>query len=71
NHYIIIVADGRQEMSKGLTLEELAKLFEYYECETAYNLDGGASSIMILENEIISSPSGGTERKSTDIIFFQ
>ena len=71
NHYKVIVADGRQENSKGLSLTEFAKLFEYYECETAYNLDGGGTSIMILQNEIISSPSGGSERNCTDIIYFR
>lgn len=71
NHYIIIVVDGRQENSKGLTLIEFAELFAYYECETAYNLDGGGTSVMIFNDEIISSPSGETERNCTDIIYFK
>jgi len=68
-HYIIIVVDGRQESSRGLTLNEFAMLFEERGCKTAYNLDGGGSSIMFFENEMISSPSGGEERKTSDIIY--
>ena len=68
-HYIIIVADGRQESSRGLTLDEFARLFESYGCETAYNLDGGGTSVMFFENEMISSPSGGEERRTSDVIY--
>ena len=35
------------------------------------NLDGGGTSIMIFENEIISSPSGDSERSVSDIIYFR
>ncbi len=69
--YIIIVADGRQEASRGLTLSEFAALFEEYGCETAYNLDGGGASVMIFEDEIISSPSGGAERPISDVIYIR
>ena len=70
NHYIIIVADGRQENSIGLTLVEFAELFESYGSMSAYNLDGGSSSVMIFNDEIISSPSGIDERLCSDIIYF-
>lgn len=71
NHYIFIVADGRQETSKGFTLAEFAQLFKEYKCETAYNLDGGGTSIMIFKDEIISSPSGGKERAISDVIYIR
>ncbi len=70
--YMIIVADGRQESSKGMTLTEFAALFEDYGCQTAYNLDGGGTSIMMFEGgDIISSPSGGSERETSDIIYIK
>jgi exopolysaccharide biosynthesis protein len=68
-HYIFIVVDGRQENSRGYTLAEFAGLFEEYGCQTAYNLDGGGTSVLLFENEIISSPSGGEERATSDIIY--
>ncbi len=69
--YIIIVVDGRQESSKGMTLADFAALFEGYGCKTAYNLDGGGTSLMMLKGDIISSPSGGEERATSDIIFIK
>ena len=68
-HYVVIVTDGRQESSRGLTLSEFAKLFEDRGCITAYNLDGGGTSVMFFENEMISSPSGAEERSISDIIY--
>ena len=68
-HYVFIVVDGRQESSRGLTLDEFAKIFEDLGCKTAYNLDGGGTSIMLFKGEIISSPSGTEERSVSDVIY--
>ena len=47
----LVVADGRQpERSMGLTLVELACLFESLDCWDALNLDGGGSSTMVVQN---------------------
>ena len=46
-HYCFVVVDGRQDgYSRGLKIEELAKLFADLGCKAAYNLDGGASAGM-------------------------
>lgn len=74
-HFIFIVVDGRQENTHGMTLKDFAKVFEDYGCETAYNLDGGASSTMMFMGEHINIPSGnlavaaGEERAASDILF--
>lgn len=70
-HYAVIVADGRQEgYSIGMTLPELQDVFISLGAQTAINLDGGGSAEMWFNGEIINRPSGGTERKITDIICF-
>jgi hypothetical protein len=58
---ILIVADGRQDHSRGMTLYELARLFVELGAHMALNLDGGGSSAMYLaaEGGIVNSPSGG------------
>ena len=61
-----MVVDGRGE-SDGLTLTELSKLFESLGCRAAYNLDGGNSSIMVWQGEVINAPSGGG-RESSDAL---
>ena len=70
-HYAVIVADGRQDgYSIGMTLPELQDLFLSLGAKTAINLDGGGSTEMWFNGQIINQPSGGTERKITDIICF-
>lgn len=70
-HYAIIVADGRQSgYSRGMTLPELQQLFIRCGAQTAMNLDGGGSTEMWFEGEIINRPSGGVERELSDILFF-
>ena len=65
-HYCMIVVDGRGE-SAGITLPELSQLFYDLGCTAAYNLDGGNSSIMVWNDEIINNPSGGG-RESSDAL---
>ncbi len=71
-HYVIIVSDGRTSTNKGLTLYQLAKLFESYNCSLAYNLDGGGSSTLWFNGNIINNPTSGNssgERKVSDIVY--
>ncbi|MBR6029282.1 MAG: phosphodiester glycosidase family protein [Clostridia bacterium] len=65
-HYCMVVVDGRGE-SAGITLPDLSQLFHDLGCAAAYNLDGGNSSIMVWQNEIINEPSGGG-RESSDAL---
>ncbi len=65
-HYCMVVVDGRGE-SAGITLPELSKLFYSLGCTAAYNLDGGNSSVMVWNSEVINNPSGGG-RESSDAL---
>ena len=65
-HYCMVVVDGRGE-SAGITLPDLSQLFHDLGCTAAYNLDGGNSSIMVWNNEVINDPSGGG-RESSDAL---
>lgn len=72
-HYIVIVSDGRTSESQGLSLLQLAQEFKERGCIQAYNLDGGGSSTMYFNGEIINNPKGGGsggERKVSDIVYF-
>ncbi len=73
NHYLFVVSDGRTDESEGLTLAELAEFLQSLGAETAYNLDGGGSSTMYYEGEVINNPttSGRSikERKVSDIVY--
>ena len=72
-HYIFVVSDGRTSESEGLTLKQLADFMQKLGATTAYNLDGGGSSTMYFDGEVINNPttSGNniSERKVSDIVY--
>ena len=56
-HYCFVVVDGRQSgYSAGMRLNELAAFMESIGCKQAYNLDGGATSVMALHGEVYNRP---------------
>lgn len=72
-HYVIAVSDGRTDESAGLTLYQLAQLLVQRGCVTAYNLDGGGSSTLVFNGQLINTPTDGRssgERKVSDIVYF-
>lgn len=71
-HYCFVVVDGRQKgYSDGMTLGELAKLFEDLGCQRAYNMDGGGSAVMLFGGDVYSSQSNGADRKLGDILLIR
>lgn len=72
-HYVFVVADGRTSESVGLSLYELADFMQQLGVKTAYNLDGGGSSTMVFNGEIINRPTTRgnriTEREVNDIVY--
>ena len=57
---ILMVVDGRQSDSRGVSLEELARLMLSAGAVTALNLDGGGSSTMVVDGMLMNRPTGGT-----------
>lgn len=72
-HYLLVVSDGRTSVSEGLSLYELAEFMQSMNCTIAYNLDGGGSSTMVFNGEVINNPttSGKSikERGVSDIVY--
>ncbi len=71
-HYVFVVSDGRSGESEGLSLYELASFMEQLGVQTAYNLDGGGSSTMVFQGEVVNNPSSGfrdEEREVSDIVY--
>ena len=73
NHYIIVVSDGRTSESEGLSLYQLAEVMKSYGAKTAYNLDGGGSSTLYFNSQVINKPTTGgnkiSERAVSDIVY--
>lgn len=69
-HYVFVVVDGREEgYSRGVTMTELAQIMVDLGCQVAYNLDGGGSSTMYFNGQVINRPSNGGERGTSDILY--
>lgn len=72
NHFIFVVADGRNAgYSTGVTMSGFAQIFKDLGCTTAYNLDGGGSSEMYFMGNVINVPcnKNGNERGTSDILY--
>jgi hypothetical protein len=55
---LLVTVDGRQpERSVGMTLQQFGRLFVKLNATSALNLDGGGSSTMIVEGELVNRPS--------------
>ena len=52
---LLLVIDGRQTNSIGASYEDCANLMLEYGAMTAANLDGGSSTVMVYNGEIINS----------------
>lgn len=57
---LLLVIDGRQLGSVGATYEDVQNVMLQYGAENAINLDGGSSTAMYYNGEIINNPSDAT-----------
>ena len=72
-HYVVVVSDGRTGDNEGLSLYELAQVLIDNGATFAYNLDGGGSTTLYFEGEVINNPTSGNvggERSVSDIVYF-
>ncbi len=68
-HYCFVVVDGRQKgHSRGVTIPELAQIFEDLGCAAAYNLDGGGTAVMLFNGIAFSRQCSGG-RDLGDILY--
>ena len=66
---LLVVIDGRQtRWSLGPTMNELARIMRDLGAVDALNLDGGGSSSMVVEGEVVNRPSDGHERSIANAI---
>lgn len=70
---LFVVVDGYNENgSSGATLPELQDKLQNLGVQNAYNLDGGGSSTLVFNGQIINHPSDGHMRPlATNFVFFK
>lgn len=57
---LFAVSDGRGKGSPGLSMVQLADFLYQYGAYNAANLDGGGSSMLVVDNKLINDPGGYT-----------
>lgn len=67
---LLLTVDGRQANSLGASYADLIEIMTSFGAVNAANLDGGSSSVMIYENEIISNVSAFTGDRSIPTCFY-
>ena len=70
NNLILLTADGREGSSIGLTLNELANIMKQLGCVNAMNLDGGGSTVMYVNGQVVNKPAvqGGIPLSHTLVV---
>ena len=71
NHLVFVVVDGRSPgYSAGVTMTGLAEIMQGLGATTAYNIDGGGSSTMYFNGDLVNNPLGeNKERGTSDILY--
>ena len=57
NNLYFVALDGRYTESDGMTIAEIAHLMQSLDCLDAMNLDGGGSTCLYANNQVINRPS--------------
>ena len=72
-HYKIIVTAGKFRGDAGITLTDFAEYVASQGVRFAYNLDGGGSTTMVFNGEVINNPTTNgkkeSERSVSDIVY--
>ena len=55
---VFVVVDGRSATSMGVTIKTLRDIMVEHGCYNAANLDGGSSTVLSYQDEIVNDPSG-------------
>lgn len=68
NTVYLVVIDGRQNASEGMSLEELATFMKQLGCSSALNLGGGGCSTMVINDNVVNLPSQNIERPVSEAL---
>lgn len=69
-HYLFVNIGQEGGYGRRQTIANFAKHIEAMGVEKAYALDGGQTTVIAMDGELISRPDFGTQRRISDIIYF-
>lgn len=65
---LLLVLDGRTLKYPGADMDDLIEIMENYGAINAANLDGGTSSVLVVDGELVNDPIDGDGRHQTRMI---
>lgn len=68
--YVLVLAEGRNKDSQGVTHQELQDFMAALNCRQAFNFDGGNSATMVFNGGYYQKRSANNERGQSDMLYF-
>ena len=69
-HYLVVNTSQEQSYIKRHKVRFFAEFIQKLGCKTAYALDGGQTTAIVMDDELVTLPDYKTQRKISDIIYF-
>ena len=69
-HYMLMTVNYEEGYTVTATIYDLGRFMYGKGCYKAYTLDGGQTSVMVMEGETVNKVDWGIEREMSDIIYF-
>lgn len=69
-HYLFVVVHGEEGHLSYIDVRTLAEKMKDFGCEMAYNMDGGRSATLVMNDKIMSRHNYGPEKELSDIVYF-
>lgn len=69
-HYLVVNTSQEQGYIKRHKVRFFAEFIQELGCKTAYALDGGQTTAIVMDDELVTLPDYKTQRRISDIIYF-
>ena len=69
-HYLLINATAERASQRRPMVIEFAQVIQGFGCDKAYALDGGQTTVIAMDGELITNVDFGFQRQISDIIYF-
>lgn len=69
-HYLVVNTCQEGGYFERHKVKDFAQFIKKLGCKTAYALDGGQTTAIVMNNDLITTPDYGTQRRISDIIYF-
>ena len=69
-HYLVVNTSQEQGYYKRHKTQFFTEFIQQLGCKTAYGLDGGQTTAIVMDDELVTLPDYQTQRRISDIIYF-